>query len=502
MHKITYRITTLSPVLITTNVGDINTVNTGEFINGNSVLGIFASDYIKKKNLKNKAHEDDNFYRWFLKGDLKFTGGYISNVDKYGKKKNYFPVPLSVQHEKNDEQKIFDLLIIEEDDHEDIQTKVLQGFGYIEDETVETCKIKKSLNFHHARVRETGISKEGLIFNYESLDEGQIFEGNITGSETDLKEFINTFEKEKIAYLGRSKNAQYGRIKVEIDRDIKKFTSEIEGLDIEEEASITLLSDLIIYNDNGFSTTDLNTLEKYLGLKIKKSFIRTGEIENFVSVWHLRKPSEVSFQAGSTFLVEIPQGDKERILKLQSEGAGERRHEGFGRIVFGWQKEEKLKKKKKEEETDPVKPAFNMPVLTKQIIEETVKEYIRGEIKLKAILKSEEFKKLPTKSLLGRLEMMVGECSQEEFCNKMSKLRKTARDKLEGCRTKEKTLFEFLAEEPFDINKIVNEKAHIRELSKEINFSPSGDSKFCNKLYRMYLKTFFSTMRKKEKGGR
>ncbi len=501
MHKITYRITTLSPVLITTNVGDINTVNTGEFINGNSVLGIFASDYIKKKNLKNKAHEDDNFYRWFLKGDLKFTGGYISNVDKYGKKKNYFPVPLSVQHEKNDEQKIFDLLFIEEDDHEDIQTKVLQGFGYIEDETVETCKIKKSLNFHHARVRETGISKEGLIFNYESLDEGQIFEGNITGSETDLKEFINTFEKEKIAYLGRSKNAQYGRIKVEIDRDIKKFTSEIEGLDIEEEASITLLSDLIIYNDNGFSTTDLNILEKYLGLKIKKSFIRTGEIENFVSVWHLRKPSEVSFQAGSTFLVEIPQGDKERILKLQSEGAGERRHEGFGRIVFGWQKEEELKKEE-EKKKKTAKPDFNIPSLTKQIIEESVKEYIRREIKLSAMTKAGDFKKLPTKSLLGKLEMMVGECNQAEFHNKLSKLRKTARDKLDGCRTNKETLFKFLETYQIDINKILNGKEHIRDLSKEINFSPAGDPKFCDKLYRLYLKTFFSTMRKKEKGDR
>ncbi|MEQ8189854.1 MAG: RAMP superfamily CRISPR-associated protein [Candidatus Eremiobacterota bacterium] len=502
MHKITYRITTLSPVLITTNVGDINTVNTGEFINGNSVLGIFASSYIKKKNLKNKAHEDDNFYRWFLKGDLKFTGGYIITSDKYGKKKNYFPLPMSVQHEKNDTNTIFDLLFLDEDDCEEIQTKALVGFGYIKDDMVETCEIKKSLNFHHARDKNTGISKEGQIFNYESIDEGQIFEGNITGDEKDLIELTKTFEKEQTVYLGRSKNAQYGKVRLEIDGDIKKFTSEIEGLDIEEETSMTLLSDLIIYNDNGFPTTDLKTLEKYTGLKFKKAFIRTGEIENFVSVWHIRKPSEVSFRAGSTFLIEIPEREKDRMLKLQSEGTGERRHEGFGRIVFGWQKEENLKKQE-EKGNKPEKPAFPITALTRQIIEETVKETIRKEITLKAITEMGNFKKYPpTKSLLGRLEMMVGECSQTEFAGKLGKLRKTARDKLERCRSDKETLFKFLENVQIDINKILNEQNHIRELSKEINFSPAGDLKFCNKLYRLYLTTFFSTMRKKEKGGR
>ena len=63
MQKIKYRLSTLSPVLITVNIGDVNTVNTNNFINGRSLLGVFANNYIKKTKAGRDVHLDEKFYR-------------------------------------------------------------------------------------------------------------------------------------------------------------------------------------------------------------------------------------------------------------------------------------------------------------------------------------------------------------------------------------------------------------------------------------------------------
>ena len=48
MHKIRYRITTLSPALFVMNVGDTNMVATREYIPGSVVMGLFAGEFIRK----------------------------------------------------------------------------------------------------------------------------------------------------------------------------------------------------------------------------------------------------------------------------------------------------------------------------------------------------------------------------------------------------------------------------------------------------------------------
>jgi CRISPR-associated protein Csx10 len=505
MQRIKYKVTTLSPVLLTTNIGDINTVNTSEFITGTSIRGIFAGEFIKKNNEK-PAHLYDNFYRWFLTGNIKFTPAYVVN------KKNgqiYFPAPLSIQHKKNEENDYYDLL------YKDIESpKYKADFIKIKNTDMETFKVNKSLNFHHARDPETGISKEGQIFNYESIDPGQTFQGNIIGEEKDLVEFTNTFNSEMIAYIGRSKNAQYGKIKIEFTTEPELFISEIEAIDFdfdEEEVSMTLLSDLIIYNENGFSTTNLNELEKYLGVKIEKAFIRSGEVENFVSIWKLRTPSEVSFRAGSAFLIKVGKDNKEKLIRLQAEGLGERRQEGFGRVVFCWQKEEEYRRSgygKKQENIK--KPDFPIPKLTSHIIQKLVKDLITKEVKVKAINEVDTFinyKRLPSKSLISRLESMIINYSKDnsknpikkDFREKLGKLRKTAKDKLEKCRNNNKTLLNFLKELDIDINYFVRKISDTEVLAEKINYIPANDIEFQGKVYQDYLVTFFSIMRKKLK---
>jgi len=511
MRAVKFRITSLSPLLFASNTGDPNMVATLDYIPGTHLRGMFANEYIKRKGLGVKAHEDSTFYNWFLKGDLKFTNAYIvqkNNNEIHG----LFPIPLSIQREKGEEKKAYDLLL--QDEESDKQTVPISGYGRIDKsnsdkkEVLYKKEVKKSLNFHHARDREKGVSKEGYIFNYESIDENQTFEGYIIGNDEVLTQFIDFIKKlnKDVFYLGRSKNNQYGKVKFEIiSTQPEEFLSEIK---IEQgyldNVIITLLSDTIIYNENGYSTTNLidleNELKKHLGqeVKIKKAFIRQTDQEGFVSVWKLKTPSEVCFKAGSCFLLEnLEDADIEKLKELQKTGIGMRTHEGFGRFVVGWQDEMEFDVVKVEDEIEITKPN-QIPDKVKELIKNIIKEKLKSELQVKAIEEAGDFTKdlkgLPSKSLLARLE---GAVREGNFKTLLDNLKKTAKDKLENCRNKNKSLYEFLRNFSLNLEDEMKNKLELKNLCDEIAYEP--EEKFKEELEKIYLLTFLSTMRKKIK---
>jgi hypothetical protein len=72
----------LSPVIISSYVPDNNLTGTLGHIPASSVLGLFAAKYISKEKLED-AHNDSNFYNWFLRNDIIFTNAYISQKEEY-----------------------------------------------------------------------------------------------------------------------------------------------------------------------------------------------------------------------------------------------------------------------------------------------------------------------------------------------------------------------------------------------------------------------------------
>ncbi|MDI6714680.1 MAG: hypothetical protein QMD43_06615 [Thermodesulfovibrio sp.] len=494
MQAIRYLITSLSPLLFSSNTGDPNMVSTLDYIPGTHLKGLFANEYIRRRGLGAEAHKDETFYRWFLRGELKITNAYIVQK-KYEKVYRLLPIPQSIQKEKGKNDTAYDLLLHGEEF--DIQTTGIVGYGRLSDKILHKKSVKKSLNFHHARDRKRGVSKEGQIFNYESIDEGQIFEGLIIGKSNDLKEFTLTIPN-GIYYLGRSRNNQYGKIRFEIvSQESEDFTSEINiEQKPEENVVLTLLSDTIIYNENGYSTTNIEDMEKELKCKIKRAFIKQTEQEGFISVWRLKTPSEVCFKAGSCFLLENT--DMEKLMELQKRGIGMKTHEGFGRFVIGWQNEEQLKVVEEKDEEKISKPEQPMSEKVNELIKTIIKEQIKNKIQTEAIKNAEEFKNIPSKSLLAKLESSVREGS---FKNLIENLKNTARENLERCQNKETDLLDFLRN--FSINqkemtKIIKENG-MEKLCKEISYESDNDEDFRRELEKIYLMTFLSNMRKKAK---
>jgi CRISPR-associated protein Csx10 len=498
MQSVKYRITTLAPILMSRTSGDRNTVSTTNYFSGTTLQGVFAGLFFK-----NGGNEND-FYKYFFEGNLNFLNAYLCPINDENR---YYPVPISVQKEKNGNS-IYDLLFFEND--ENIQTLSLNSnndkYGILNDGAFSIAEVSKSLNFHHERDDDKGTTKEGAIFNYESINKNQTFEGYITGNEAEIEQVKRLIPSDNIFYIGRSKNSQYGKVKFEIISDVTDVSEAKNKIEINEgKISLTFLSDVIIYNEQGYTSRNVDDLKNMLSntfpeVVIEKSFIKTGITENYISVWKLKKPADACFLAGSCFLLSgFKNSDITNLKKLQSCGIGLRKSEGFGRIVFGLQDSENLT------ETTPLQPNTEIsviPDLTKKIFFSSIDEFIMKTVRIQAFSDEKAFSrnnKLKNKlsgSLVSRLEafMEISE-TQTDFTDKLNKLKKEAADKLKDLTFDKKSFFDYLFKNPEEIDKIIDNKNH-KSLNNAISRFGYNRNGNLNKLYKEYYLTFFQALRK------
>lgn len=344
MSRLRYRVTAVSDVLLAQSSGERNTVSTYDYIPGTTMLGIFAAKYIKKEKLNTDdigaANDNDKFRSIFLDGKVKFTNCYLVGKGAAKQEKCFQPIPRALSHEKrNTDSYLNQLAAGEQPGH-----KLADGYGdlIIQDHKLVIGKVEKSLNFHHERDPETGSSKKGMIFNYEAIKSGTVFEGELIGESDSLDTLKGLITESETLYAGRSKSAQYGAIKIQFLNDNK---NEVSGsvtsenmTELDGEVAITLLSDLIIYSEYGSSTSDYNELEEYLkakigaNLTIEKLYLSQVGFENYVGHWKLKKPLDTCFAKGSCFVIKG--ANTAKLRELEVDGIGERTGEGFGQFRF------------------------------------------------------------------------------------------------------------------------------------------------------------------------
>jgi CRISPR-associated protein Csx10 len=510
MYQLTYRITTLSPVVLSAHGGETHIVPTREFIPSSTLIGMLAARYIEKYYLYGNAHKNDTFFNWFLKSGLSFGNAYIESIDKRGDYYKNEPIPFSIQQEKGNPTDAFDLLL-HQNQH---QTSMIGGYGKIESNFLLKQKVKKSLNYHHQHDPDTGIVEEGIFFNYEAIETGQTFSGELRGEKEMLLEFKKEFNHHQSFHIGRSRNTQYGKIKFELISDVTACNLNVQDLEIKNgEVTLTFISPVLIYNKNGLSTTDDQYLLKSLNIgdyvKIKKAFVKTDDIENYVSLWKLRTQSEICFKAGSCFLLAgVRETDKEKLAAIMRSGIGERRREGFGRVVFNLQKIAKLKVDERKEAD--VYLERDVPQETKEILTTIVNDAIFQLAKSQAIQESLPFKGLRSKSILSRLLGINKnlKAKGEKFePAKIQELRDTAKYNLEKCDNGDKTLTEFITQKTLSVEEILSKKNEftnnlnqlLEDENLEKNFKTNllTDEEFNNELYYIYFDTFFTAMRKR-----
>ena len=371
MKKIRVKIETLSPIVLATRTNTTVMTSSHDFFSGTLVRGMLAERYIEAKNLGSQAQEDEDFLGLFF-DKLRFVAAYPVRVSD-GKRTSL--VPASVQRLKDGEA-VRDLLT----DAPEAGYKTLRGFAVIEDGGIEKADVAKNISLHMSRSnikarqgkdagepsleRLAGRSRDGAIYNYEAVEKGACFEGEIFGEESELEAFLKALGAASwTAQAGRARHAQYGACRVQLemvefapqgiepDADNRIYLrletpllAEDELLSSADAALRQIVDRLDESGTDGFILPTYDAVQTAAQGDVEnKVFADFTEVDNFVGVWGMKRPRAVALAAGSVFAVQKKcawtQSDKERLQRLLYEGVGARTEEGFGQLRL-WQPRE------------------------------------------------------------------------------------------------------------------------------------------------------------------
>ncbi|HOV21798.1 MAG TPA: RAMP superfamily CRISPR-associated protein [bacterium] len=507
IKKLPFTIKTLSPIIITKQTGDQNTVSTEEYIPGTLIRGILANKFIKKFNLGNDAHKDKVFRELFLDGKLTITPAYPSKEEK-----EFYPAPLSIHIKKAEtlptelpsENNIYNLF--EEEPGE--KTRPLGGFVDYNGNNIVKCAINKRFYFHNTRENRTaGHSVEGGIFYYESIDEGQEFKGYLIGDVSYLSFIKNCFEENKDCFgekftenIGRSKTAQYGEIEFSFGEP-----EEIEKINLTDtEFTLTAISPIILYNEYGFPEVSIERLKKYLeqyfsGGEIEieeKAFANIDFSEGFMGIWKCKTQREISFKEGTSFKIKLKNSPElKKLSELERDGIGEKRELGFGRVKINWLTDKSQYKGVKYEEQ--LKKTGNTSATFNKILTSILMDILIENIKHEAIKEANTYQKKITNSLIGRIEKIVMDAKEiKDIEDKLKEMK----DKPAGKELQKIKIWDNLKNIDIIEPIIQNFRTPYSSFIKGFPFDLNNNEKF--ELFKIYWLTFFRMARYLNKKGK
>jgi CRISPR-associated protein Csx10 len=403
-----------SPVIISRQDGDNNTLQTDDVVSGSQLRGALARLYMRKYNLgSDRAHLDEGFHNLFLSGRLTF--GYLHHRAARA-------MPAFVHREKYVDSKeplnVFHC--------SGVITKAVGGFGtsikIVDRGTAVIREVpapKKTSQFHNSRPdRTAGRNTGGQLFYYESLDDSQIFKGCIKGDRETLRQFCQLFSAEEQLYLGRSKSAQYGKGTV----CFKPNNTEREILQVQGK-SILLVAEtpLVLTNEWGHPALNESTFLDALNSSFKNvdGEIKVNEVvkvagsithvEHYNGVWHAKNGKYPAYAAGTTFLVNLDAVSLPTRLSM-----GRFNELGYGVIRILPDIESISTEKSEEESEDPCdglrekeeNRKIDMPAIVKSILEYKKEVQTFGKLEKTAIEAASKVRGLNNHQC-GRIERLM-----------------------------------------------------------------------------------------------
>lgn len=381
MHRIRISIETLSPVVLTAASNSTIMTGTHAAFSGSILRGVLAARYVEAQNLGEAAYRDETFREIFY-GGVKFLS---ANPEISGERA--IVLPLSLQKAKAgtaNENAVEDLLTVEKPSR---GYKSLRGYGVVSGGKIQTARIGKNIFMHMSRSGEAerlaGKSLDGQIYNYESLDAGQKFQGEIIGGAEILRKLIAglKLDGELTAYVGRSKFTQYGQCRFRIGA-----AEEIIAPEIGEKIFLRLDAPLISAEDNFLNAAEILQTEVVdeLGGKFKlgRIFSASVEVENFVVPWAMKRPRVMALAAGTVFELtaeNLTADDKKFLSEKIYSGFGVCTEEGFGQVRLWDSRGFTLVKTTAAETQTPAKFSGETVELAKRILLNKILALVRVE---------------------------------------------------------------------------------------------------------------------------
>ncbi len=499
IYELPILIENLSDLLLTTKVGRAQVSDS--FICGSFILGAFASAYIDKYNLKN-AHEDEDFHRLFLSGNVKFLNAYPTDKNW----NEYYPTPTSIVKEK-DKERYFNF--------EWLETQIEKPkFEYVRRtvaDEIEYLSVSKKIEYHHQRPTSRTIGhpteNDGEFFQFEVIEKGQKFLGKIIGSKNDFKVLTELIPDGSFIYLGKSKTAQYGRCRLEYG-DIKPFAKEKLSWEEGKKIVLRLHSDMILVNEYGFVVPDVELFKKEVALsigiepekiEIKKRFLKFKKVSGFLGIWRLPKIQTQALAAGSTLVLKNKSGEDLNVPSLSFFGL--RQEEGYGMIAFEeYEPTEDLRVNPLQEEITPSLSKIEGEEI-KQLIQFVVLRYLENKLKEEALEKIEnkEFPQIPN-AFLGKMMLFFKDSKNfEELNEKLNSLKTRATEHLEKIAEKLFIENKEVKKEKFQ-NTVGQKLGEIASVLEKINISTDFWADKLYDLYKTYSLNLLNAIRLKQRG--
>ncbi|MCB0164140.1 MAG: hypothetical protein KDI79_07950 [Anaerolineae bacterium] len=348
-------LTLLDPILATSLGGDPNSNTSYPFIPGSLLRGALAG-YFSQQNPVDLP-VDPAAKSLFFNGHTCFLNAYP--VDDSDAQNRMLPTPLAWRQQKGvPEGRIHNWSAVEADlESLDQPRGVTRPFCWPVGDHVKLSEPLRYFNVHNRRAEDRKVGRateeSGALFRYEALAPHQIFKSYILMDSAAGLEVVQDFLENRTVLLGGSRGAGYGRVEVhggdKFDTDDGVWR-EIEGEPTEiaagSDLTLTLLSDLIIRDEYGqyadqLTAEMINRIPELAGAKMVDSFKQADLVGGHNRKWSLPLAQTVTIRAGSVFVLQTQTTlTPPAILSLEARGLGERRTEGFGRVVINWGREQ------------------------------------------------------------------------------------------------------------------------------------------------------------------
>lgn len=365
MKVINYRVTLLEPTLVTSLQGDPNSGVAFDYLPGSVLRGVLIGKYLGSKSAD---ASEGTLRRLFFDGTTRYLNGYPLDVyDRPG-----VPVPASWQRVKDKESEIFDFAVEAQDDKQQWQL-VPAPFYTQSGENVRLIRPVRNVAVHTQRTARFGRAMPeyrpagsgqpsrkltrllevdeiaGAVYRYDALAAGQTFRARIICDNDADGSILRDLIGGRVT-LGGSRSGGYGRAEISLVTDDDSDWDAAEDAEDAPEGKliVTLQSNVLLHDERGQFAVDPELLRQVLSrhlrveLELEGAFLGAEAIGGFNRKWGLPLPQALAVRMGSVLIFKDPGCDSTLLDNLEVRGIGERRAEGFGRIVFNRQRATKL----------------------------------------------------------------------------------------------------------------------------------------------------------------
>mgnify|MGYP005761246875 FL=1 len=308
------------------------------YIPGSNILGSIANKYIKDHNIHDFNHLSSSYIHLFLDGSVTYSNAYIADVTKDGQMIEYYPAPLSYASVKNQKDVYRNRMLDVVD--QNIQLSKFGDKFVTLDECNYVRKVATSEQYHHQRAQDKSFGhvsntlNGGSFYQFLSINKDQYFITTIHAKGKYLKDIEKYIREGELLRVGKSKTAEYGRLKI-CARQIKSCCYKEKEC---HKFAVILTSPMILIDEEkvevakGYKTlvSALKKLFQREDLEAVKSFVGYSEESGFNAIWNLPKEQVVSFAAGTTIVFEA----KDKVILKDKYILGERRNEGYGQFII------------------------------------------------------------------------------------------------------------------------------------------------------------------------